>query len=341
MSENVLTRVVLAARPVGEPTSADFRIETGPVPTPGDGQALLKTLYLSLDPYMRGRMSDAPSYAPPVEIDETMVGATVSRVEASNNPRLKVGDLVLAATGWQSYALTDGRGLEVLPAGIPSPSLALSALGMPGFTAYHGLLKIGNPKPGETVVVGAATGAVGSVVGQVAKIKGARAIGIAGGEDKCRYATEVLGFDLCVDHRAADFVEQLRAAVPDGIDVYFENVGGAVFDAVLPRLNVGARVPVCGLIANYNITELPDGPDRVPQLMGLILTRRLLVQGFIISDHYGPELAEFQRDMTAWSAAGRIRVKEHFIDGLDNAPQGLIDLLAGRNFGKVVVRVAD
>ncbi|GGA42444.1 NADP-dependent oxidoreductase [Dyella nitratireducens] len=341
MTPTVNRRIVLQSRPHGEPKPSDFHLEHQPVAQPAEGQVLLRTIYLSLDPYMRGRMSDAPSYVPPVALGDVMVGGTVSRVEVSRHPSFKVGDVVLGASGWQDYALSDGNDIHALDSRISRPSLALSVLGMPGFTAYHGLLQIGQPKPGETVVVASATGAVGSAVGQIAKLKHARAIGIAGGADKCRYAVETLGFDACIDHRAPDFAEQLAAVTPKGIDVYFENVGGAVFDAVLRRLNIGARVPVCGLIAQYNATQLPEGPNRVPQLMGLVLARRLRVEGFIILDHYATEFADFLRDMSGWVAQGKVTVREAFVDGLEQAPQGLMDLLAGKHFGKVVVRVGE
>jgi len=235
-SNTLNRRIVLNARPRGAPTAADFRIETGLVPKPEAGQVLLRTLYLSLDPYMRGRMSEGPSYAAPVAVGDVMVGGTVSRIEASRHGDFEVGDLVLAYTGWQDYSVSDGKGLRALYPGDPHPSRALGVLGMPGFTAYMGLLDIGRPAAGETVVVAAASGAVGSVVGQIAKIKGCTVVGIAGGEDKCRYVIDELGFDFCVDHRAEDLPGRLATACPRGIDVYFENVGGAVFDAVLPLL---------------------------------------------------------------------------------------------------------
>lgn len=343
MSKNeVINRqFVLNTRPVGMPTTDDFRLERTAVPQPADGQVLLRTLYLSLDPYMRGRMSDRPSYAPSVELNEVMVGGTVSRVEASQHPDFRVGDLVLSENGWQDYALSDGTGLAKLGAKVTHPSYALSILGMPGFTAYHGLLNIGEPKPGETVVVASASGAVGSVVGQIAKIKGCRAVGIASGEDKCRYVVETLGFDVCIDRRDPAFAEKLAAACPDGIDVYFENVGGAVFDAVLPLLNNHARVPVCGLIAHYNDTALPPGPNRVSLLTYLILTKRIRMQGFIILDHYATEYANFFRDMSGWIAEGKVTIREEIVDDLEQAPRAFIGLLAGDNFGKVVVRVAE
>jgi hypothetical protein len=341
MTQPIHRRIVLNARPHGAPKLSDFRLEQQEVPQPSEGQVLLRTIYLSLDPYMRGRMSDAPSYAPPLNLGDVMVGGTVSRVEASRHPAFKAGDLVSSFSGWQTHELSDGKDLTRIDSDITHPSLMLSVLGMPGFTAYHGLLNIGQPKPGETVVVASATGAVGSVVGQIAKLKGARAIGIAGGREKCRYAVEELGFDACIDHHASDFAEQLAASTPNGIDVYFENVGGAVFDAVLPRLNNGARVPVCGLIAHYNDTELPSGPNRLPMLMTQILIRRLHVEGFIILDHFDTGLEPFLRDMQAWVASGKVKLREAFVDGLEQAPQALIDLLESKHFGKVVVRVGE
>ncbi|MFC5473881.1 NADP-dependent oxidoreductase [Paraherbaspirillum soli] len=343
MSQSKTTnrRIVLASRPHGAPTANNFRLEQSPLPTPAAGQVLLRTTHLSLDPYMRGRMSDAPSYAAPVAVGEVMVGGTVARVEASQHADYKTGDLVLAYSGWQDYALSNGDGLTKLDANMGQPSYALGLLGMPGFTAYMGLLDIGQPKAGETVVVAAASGAVGSVVGQIAKLKGCRVIGIAGGADKCRYVVEELGFDACIDHRSADFPQQLAAACAKGIDVYFENVGGAVFDAVLPLLNTGARVPVCGLIAHYNASSLPPGPDRLSLLMGTLLKKRIRMQGFIIFDDYGHRYPEFFKDMSAWIAAGKMKYREDIVDGLENAPQAFIGLLEGKNFGKLVVRVGE
>lgn len=332
-------QILLQQRPVGAPTLQDFSLATSPLPVPAAGQILLRSLYLSLDPYMRGRMSDAPSYAAPVALGEVMVGATISRVEISQHVDFKAGDLVLAYSGWQDYALSDGSGLSKLDKEMAHPSLALGVLGMTGFTAYMGLLDIGQPKAGETVVVAAASGAVGSVVGQIAKIKGCRAVGVAGGAEKCRFVVEELGFDACIDHHQPDFAAQLAAACPQGIDVYFENVGGAVFDAVLPLLNVGARVPVCGLIAHYNDTALPAGPDRLGLLTRTLLTRRIKMQGFIIFDDYGSRYGEFFSQMSLWLAAGQIKFREDRVEGLENAPAAFIGLLQGNNFGKLVVRV--
>jgi NADPH-dependent curcumin reductase CurA len=331
-------RIVLASRPTGEPTAANFRLESTPIPVPGEGQVLLRALYLSLDPYMRGRMSDAKSYAEPVAIDGVMVGATVCRVESSRHPDFAEGERVLAYTGWQDYALSDGTGLSKL-GDMAHPSLALGVLGMPGFTAYMGLLDIGQPKAGETVVVAAASGAVGSVVGQIAKLRGCRVVGIAGGAEKCRYVIEELGFDACLDHRASDLPAQLAAACPQGIDVYFENVGGLVFDAVLPLLNTGARVPVCGLISQYNATNLPEGKDRLAALMGQILVRRIKMQGFIIFDDYGHRYPEFFKAMSTWLAEGKIKFREDLVSGLESAPEAFIGLLKGKNFGKLVVEL--
>lgn len=338
--EAVNRRIVLASRPSGTPSLENFRIEETAVPTPQDGQVLLRTLYLSLDPYMRNLMDEVgPGYAPPVEVGAPMVGGTVSCVVASRHAQFREGDVVLGAAGWQDYAVAAAEELTAL-GDMPEPSLALGGLGMPAFTAYVGLLDIGQPKAGETVVVAAATGAVGAVVGQLAKLKGARVVGIAGGADKCRYAVDTLGFDACLDRRQPDLAKRLADACPDGINVYFENVGGEVFDAVLPLLNIGARVPVCGFIAHYN-GEAPAGPDRLPKVTATVLQKRVRMQGFIILDHYASRYDAFQRDMTAWVAAGKVKLREDRIDGLENAPAAFIGLLEGRNFGKLVVRVAE
>ena len=341
MSQTFNHRIVLASRPVGAPVPANFRLEQVEKPSPSDGEVQLRNLYLSLDPYMRGRMSDAPSYAAPVGIGEVMGGGTVSLIETSRNPSYKEGDLVLANGGWQDYALSDGSGLSKLGSDVPHPTYALSLLGMPGFTAWHGLLKIGEPKAGETVVVASASGAVGSVVGQIAKIKGCRVVGIAGGADKCRFVVDTLGFDDCIDRRDPEFAASLEKAVPNGIDVYFENVGGAVFDAILPLLNVHARIPLCGVIANYNDTDLPVGSDRVPLLMRTLLVKRIRLQGFIIAEHFGPEFMIFLKEVGGWVREGRIKIREDIVDGLENAPQAFIGLLEGKNFGKLVIRIAN
>jgi NADPH-dependent curcumin reductase CurA len=261
-------QVRLASRPVGRPTGDNFTITEGPLPVPRDGEVLLRTRYLSLDPYMRGLMSDAPNYVPPVEIGAVMVGGTIGEVVESNSPDLKPGDVVLAYSGWQTYEATPASLVRRLdPDNGVQLTTALGVLGMPGFTAYAGLTQIGQPKAGETVVVAAASGPVGATVGQLAKILGARAVGIAGGPQKVAYV-QSLGFDAALDHRSPTFEADLAAATPAGIDVYFENVGGHVWDAVFPRLNQFARVPVCGLVAFYNMDALPDGPDQTPALLG-------------------------------------------------------------------------
>lgn len=328
-------RLTLASYPEGLPGPEHFRLETLPIPEPAEGQVLLRTLYLSIDPYMRNLLAPVgPGYAPPVPLGGVVVGGTVSQVVESRHPGFTVGELVLANAGWQDYATSDGSDLLAL-GDMTRPSLALGGLGMPGFTAYVGLLDIGQPQPGETVVVAAATGAVGSVVGQLAKLKGARVVGIAGGAEKCRHAVEVLGFDACIDRHAPDLAGRLAAACPGGVDVYFENVGGDVLAAVLPLLNLHARMPVCGFIAHYNDTAPAPGPD-----LAIVLAKRIKVQGFIILDHYGERFDAFRRDMAGWLAEGRIRLQEDVVDGLEQAPAALAKLLQGGNFGKTVVRVA-
>jgi NADPH-dependent curcumin reductase CurA len=331
-------QVLLAARPHGEPTPEAFRLAEAEVPEPGPGQMLLRTIYLSLDPYMRGRMNAGPSYAPPVEVGAVMEGGTIGEVVQSNLPLFRPGDIIVARAGWQEYALSDGQGVRKIDPAVGPLSYALGVLGMPGLTAYAGLLTIGQPQPGETLVVAAASGAVGSVVGQVARIKGCRVVGIAGGERKGRFVQEELGFDACLDHRRPDLAERLKAACPRGIDIYFENVGGAVFDAVLPLLNAFARVPVCGLIAHYNQAEPPPGPDRVPALMLATLVKRLTFRGFIVGD-FAAQFPQFLADMSAWLREGRVKYREDVTDGLENAPRELIGLLRGENFGKKVIRV--
>jgi len=341
MSSDRNTRIVLAARPTGAPTSEDFRREHAPVPTPRNGQVLLRNRWLSLDPYMRGRMNAGRSYAAPVELGEVMDGGTVSEVVQSLHPAWSPGDLVLAHAGWQTHAVVDGESLrrKLDPAGLPVQT-ALGVHGMPGFTAYAGLREIGRPQHGETLVVAAASGPVGATVGQIAKLQGARVVGVAGGPDKVAHVRDDLGFDVALDHRADGFAERLATACPDGIDVYFENVGGPVFDAVLPLLNDFARIPVCGLVAHYNDTAPRSGPDRVPQLMTQILTRHLTVRGFIQRDFIAL-YPEFVREMGQWLRDGRIRWREDVVEGLENAPEAFIGMLRGRNFGKLLVKIGD
>lgn len=334
-------QILLASRPTGMPTPENFRIAQTPVPEPADGQLLLEILYLSLDPYMRGRMDDAKSYAKPVEIGGVMEGGTVARVLASKHPDYTTGDIVLSHSGWQRYALSDGENLRKLDPALAPISTALGVLGMPGFTAWAGLLQIGQPKPGETVVVAAASGAVGSAVGQIARIKGARAVGIAGGPEKCAFVRDELGFDAVIDHRAPDFAQQLADACPKGIDVYFENVGGQVWDAVFPLLNDFARIPVCGLISQYNaLPQAEPGADKLALVMRDVLKKSLTIRGFIQRE-FAALRPDFLREAGQWIEDGRLRYREDIVDGLERAPAAFIDLLQGRNFGKLVIKVAD
>ena len=331
-------QILLASRPHGEPTLDNFELVEMQLPSPAPGQLLLRSLYLSLDPYMRGRMSGEKSYASPVEIGGVMGGQAVAEVVESNHPDHRVGEIVLAPVGWQEYMLSDGDGLQEIDPALGPVSYALGVLGMPGLTAYTGLLNIGQPQPGETLVVAAASGAVGSVVGQIAKLKGCSVIGIAGGAEKCRYVKEELGFGDCLDHREPNLADRLRTACPEGIDIYFENVGGEVFTAVFPLLNNFARIPVCGLIAHYNATEAPAGPDRLPQLMHQLLVKRLTFRGYIVSD-FASQYPQFLEEVGGWLRDGRIKYKEDVTEGLENAPRELIGMLRGENFGKKIVRV--
>src|SRR5436190_1485664 len=328
-------RIVLASRPVGEPTLDNFRSEKLPMPQSGPGQMLLRTKWLSLDPYMRGRMSDAPSYAKPVGVGEVMEGGTVNEVVASNNDGYKPGEIVLAHTGWQTHALSNGAGLRRLDPKLAPVSTALGVLGMPGMTAYSGLLEIGQPKAGETVVVAAASGAVGSVVGQIAKIKGARAVGIAGGPDKCRYVTQELGFDTCIDYKAGNLAAQLKEACPKGIDVNFENVGGEILDTVLLQMNVFGRIALCGLISAYNATEAPAGPKNIRA----VLTQRLKMQGLIVTD-WASRVPEAITQLGQWHKEGKLKIREDVREGgIDAFPDVLNLLYTSGNFGKLVLKV--
>jgi NADPH-dependent curcumin reductase CurA len=327
-------QILLKTRPEGAPSPDNFELTETPIPEPSEGEVLLRILYLSLDPYMRGRMNAAKSYAKPAEIGQPMVGGTVGEIVNSRHPNFSVGDVVLSYGGWQEYAISNGQGLRKLDATIAPVSTALGVLGMPGMTAYVGLLEVGQPKPDETVVVAAASGAVGSVVGQIAKLKGCHAVGIAGGSGKCRFVTGELGFDACVDHRSPDFAKELEGACPKGIDVYFENVGGAVQQTVWPLLNDFARIPVCGLIAQYNATSPRPGPD-----MFSVLRKRLLLRGFIVSE-FAPKQPDFLRDVSEWVRTGRLKYREDIVDGLEKAPASFIGMLQGKNFGKMLVRIA-
>jgi len=339
-SDSTNRQLVLAQRPKGEPTDDTLRLETTAVPTVGEGQMLLRNEYLSLDPYMRGRMSAAKSYAEPVKVGEVMVGGTVSQVVSSNLDRFEEGDWVAAFGGWQDYALSDGRGVVNLGKNPEHPTWALGVLGMPGLTAYAGLTQIGQPKEGETLVVAGASGPVGATVGQIGKILGCHVVGVAGGPKKCAHVVETLGFDACIDYKAEGFGAALKAAVPDGIDIYFENVGGAVFDAVMPLLNTSARIPVCGIVSQYNATALPAGPDRMNYLMGTLLRLRATMRGFIVYDDFGHLYPEFAKTMGSWVKEGKIQYREEVLEGLEQAPAALVGLLRGEAFGKRVIHVA-
>lgn len=327
-------QITLKRRPAGMPTPDDFALVDAPIPKAGDGEILCRTVYLSLDPYMRGRMNEGRSYARSVGLGEVMVGGTVSEVLESKHPGVAKGEYVLGYDGWQEYAVSKGAGVRRLDPKQAPISAALGVLGMPGMTAYVGLLDIGRPKSGETVVVSAAAGAVGSAVGQIAKIKGCRAVGVAGSKEKCEYVVRELGFDACVDYKREDVAEGLRKACPGGIDVYFDNVGGAVLAAVLRLVNQGARIPLCGLISQYNALEMPAGPNLAP-----VLINRVLIKGFIVSDHLD-RAPDFLRDCAPWVREGRLKSREDIVEGLDKAPAALIGLLQGKNFGKMLVRVA-
>jgi NADPH-dependent curcumin reductase CurA len=325
-------RVLLASRPSGWVSEGNFKIEEAPLPQPSEGEVLVRNLWLSLDPYMRGRMSDAKSYVKGVELGEVMVGQTIGEVVSSRHPTLKAGDKVLTQLGWQLFGTT--REATKVDDRRAPPSYYLGILGMPGMTAYFGLKEIGQPKAGETVAVSAASGAVGSVVGQLAKIWGCRAVGIAGGSSKCDYATRELGFDACVDRKAANVAEALKRACPAGVDVYFDNVGGEIFDTMLRQMNLFSRVVVCGLISDYNATE-PYGIRNWRS----VLVNRIRLQGMIVfdwKDRYGEALMA----LAGYYGEGRLKYRESVVEGLENAPRGLISLLRGQNFGKQLVKLA-
>lgn len=332
-------RYILAERPTGMPDEDHLKLEESAMPEAVEGQVLLKTRYLSLDPYMRGRMNDTASYSKPVAIGEVMTGEAVSEVVQSHHPDLSPGDLVIGRTGWQTYSVATPDTLFRIDPDLAPPSAWLGVIGMPGFTAYVGLREFGKPQAGETVVVSAASGAVGQVVGQIAKMTGCRVVGVAGADDKCQHVVEHYGFDACVNYKEEDFEDQLRVACPDGIDVYFENVGGKVFDAVMKLVNDFARIPVCGRIAHYNQTKLPEGPDRLIPFMGQILIKRLMFRGFIQSDHH-ELLPDFRRDMGQWLREGKVRYQEDVVEGFEHTLSAFQGLLQGRNRGKLVVKVA-
>lgn len=328
-------RVVLVRRPPAEPAESDFRVEEAPMPEPGHREVLVRVIYLSLDPYQRGRMRDAVSYSPPVALNEVMTGGTVGEVVKSNHPDFAVGDIVEDRLGWQEYAIGRSPGLRKVDPKMGPISTANGVLGMPGMTAYFGLLEVGRPKPGETVVVSAASGAVGQSVGQIAKLMGCRAVGIAGGPEKCAFVEDTLGFDACIDYKAEkDLDAALRAACPGGVDVYFDNVGGMISDAVLRQLNFFARVALCGSISQYNTAT----PELGPRLMGTFVGKRVSMRGFIVwdfNDRYEPA----RKQMAGWIQAGKLKYREDIAEGIEKAPRAFIGMLRGENFGKQLVKL--
>jgi hypothetical protein len=335
MSQNSVTRrsVTLRHRPNGAPRAEDFEIIEDAIPQPGAGEVITRTIWLSIDPYMRGRLREQQLYAQPVNPGDVMTGETVGEVIASAYHDLIPGDVVVGARGWQTHSVTPGERLVKLPRHAAPFSAYLGVLGMPGATAYRGVSEICQPKKGETVVISAASGAVGSVAGQLAKRAGARVVGIAGGAEKCLWVQDSLGFDDCVDHRSLDLHRELQAACPNGIDAYFENVGGLVQAAVFDLLNPFARVAMCGMVSQYNEAEFPPGPN-----LGFVVGKRVTIQGFIVSDK--PEkLVEWRALAAPWVAEGSLVYREDTVDGLENAPEALAGMLDGRNFGKLIVRV--
>ena len=327
------TQILFARRPEGPPTEDNFEIVQTPVPEVGEGEVLRRALYLSVDPYMRGRMSTQKSYAEGAKLGEPMVGQTVAEVVASKNPRFQPGDIVLTFDGWQAYGISDGKGLRKIDPSMAPVSWSLGVLGMVGLTAYVALLDIGKPKEGETVVVSAAAGAVGSLAGQIAKIKGCRAVGTAGSDEKCAYVTGELGFDACINYKTADLNAALKEACPNGVDVYFDNVGGAVLEAVLRRINLHARIPLVGLISQYNDKKPAPGPN-----LASLIVNRALIQGMLVFDHTD-RTPDFLRDMAQWLREGKIKYREDVVEGLENTPRAFVGLFKGENIGKRIVKV--
>ena len=328
-------QILLKSRPTGEPSEDNFELVETPISGPGESEILVRTIYLSLDPYMRGRMSGRKSYTEPAEIGKVMVGGTVGQVVASKNPKFAEGEFVLSYDGWQEYAVSNGQGVRKLDPSQARISHALGVLGMPGLTAYSGLLDVGQPKSGETVVVSAAAGAVGSLVGQIAKIKGCRAVGLAGSDEKCTYVTSELGFDACINYKSRDLDKAFRETCPGGIDVYYDNVAGRILEAALRHINHGARIPLVGLISQYNATDMPAGPNLLP-----LLVHRAMIKGYLVFDHTH-RTGEFLRDVSGWLKEGKVKYREDMVQGLEKAPRAFLGLFRGENFGKLVVKVGD
>ncbi len=342
MTQIATTEIVLASRPIGRPKVTDFHIRQRFLPALKEQEVLLRVIYLSIDPYVRGLLSESGSHVPPLAIGAIIPGESIAEIIDSRNSDFSLGTLVRCHTGWTTHAILPGEILKRLDVGLPSPSTALGVLGMPGFTAYAGLMLIGRPKPGETVVVAAASGPVGSMVGQLARLAGARAVGIAGGKEKCAYLTNELGFDAAIDHRSPDFADELHLNCPRGIDVYFENVGGAVWQAVLPLLNARSRVPVCGLVAEYDDVDTQStGANLLPATMRAVLNKSINIRGFVNREFESEHRAAFIQSMSEKVLAGLLRYREDFTNGLATAPASLIKLLSGQNFGKTIVRLGE
>ena len=328
-------RIVLANRPLGLPKLSDFTLVEAPVPQPGEGEFLVRAHYLSLDPYQRGRMNDGPSYAAPVGIGEVMVGGVVGEITLSNHPDYAIGETVVGNLGWQQYAVSDGQGIRKVDPGLAPVSTALGILGMPGMTAYFGLLEIGKLKPDDTLVVTSAAGAVGSAVGQIGKLKGCRIIGVAGSDSKVDYLVSELGFDDAFNYKTVkNYYRKLRTLCPKGIDVYFDNVGGAVTDAVFRLINVGARIVICGQISQYNLTR----PEMGPRFLWQLIVKRARIEGFLVGDFAERYEAGLQ-EMASWLADEKIRYREDIAEGIEQAPEAFIGLLQGRNHGKQLVKI--
>jgi len=336
MTERMARQWVLASRPPGEPSEENFALREVPIPTPGDGELLIRALYLSLDPYMRGRMRDVQSYAPAAKIGEAMTGGGVGEVAISTHPDFRPGQIVEGPLGWQTHAVSDGTGLRTVDPTLAPISTALGVLGMPGMTAYFGLLEIGRPRQGETVVVSAAAGAVGALVGQIAKLHGCRAVGIAGSDAKCGYVRDELGFDAAVNYKTTDVKAALARACPDGVDVYFDNVGGSILDAVLAQITRRARIVICGMISEYSL----ERPELAPRPTRPLLVNRARMEGFLVFD-FAHRYPEGVTQMAGWITEGRIQYREDVVDGFENMPRAFLRLFRGENFGKQLVKVGE
>jgi len=335
MSKSMNQQILLKSYPIAEPQESDFSLVETEIPELGDGEIFNRTIYLSLDPYMRGRMSDRASYAAPSELGKVIGGSTVSQVVKSNHSQFSVGDFVVGYDGWQSYGISKSETLRKLDPDLVPISYALGITGMPGMTAYCALLDIGKPKTGETVVVSSASGAVGSVVGQIAKLKGCRAVGIVGSDEKCDYVVNELGFEACINRKTQALDSALKTACPNGIDVYVDHTAGPILEAVLQQINLGARIPLVGLISQYNAEKLPSGPNLMP-----LLVKRALIKGFLVGD-YQERQTEFTKDVSQWLQTGKLKYKEDIVNGLEAAPKAFIGLLQGKNFGKLIVQVGN